>query len=102
MEIRPLVIQPPDLGDLGLPMYANVVHVSSTPHDFKITFSFLASPIDQPEPATPVVPKAVGEVVLPASAIDALLDVVKVEMERFADRHGSPRPVPQQAARRSA
>jgi hypothetical protein len=102
MEISPLVIQPPDLSELGVPMYANVVHVSSTPHDFKLTFSFLASPIDQPDAATPAVPKAVGEVVLPASAVDALLDVIKVEKGRFAERYGSPRPVLQEAARRSA
>jgi hypothetical protein len=43
-----LVVEPPDTSASELPRYANVVHVSSTPYDFRLTFSVLQTPPDGP------------------------------------------------------
>jgi len=83
-------------------VYANAVHISFTPFDVRLTFSFLETPHDQPPGAVPLPaapPRAVGEVVLPA-AIDSVLDLLRAELERYVERFGAPRPALQQAARR--
>jgi hypothetical protein len=102
MSVDPfhLVVEPPDTSASELPRYANVVHVSSTPYDFRLTFSFLQTPNDGPADTFPPAPtRPVVEVVLPAASIDSLLDLVRAELDRYVDRFGPPRPALQQAAR---
>jgi hypothetical protein len=96
MDNRPLVVSPPDMTGAPLPLYANVVHVSSTPFDFRLTFSVLQTPHGGPrsDPFAPSAPpRLVGEVVLPVAAVESLIDVLKREVEDYTERFGTPQRV---------
>lgn len=63
-----LAVRAPDLSTVGEPDYANIVHVSYTPYDFRVTFSLLMTPHEQGAPAPgALTPRAVREVVLPTA-----------------------------------
>jgi hypothetical protein len=96
MDNRPLVVAPPDMTDAELPMYANVVHISSTPFDFRLTFSILQTPHGGPrsDPFAPSAPpRLVCEVAMPVAAVESLIDVLKHEVEEYTNRFGAPQRV---------
>ncbi|MGH9222947.1 MAG: YceI family protein [Acidimicrobiales bacterium] len=90
----------PDLSTVDAPRYANIVHISSTPYDFRITFSLLTTPHEQRGqaggvsdlPFANLTPQAVAEVVLPAGAVESVVELLRAEMDRFVERFGPPRP----------
>jgi hypothetical protein len=95
-----LIVEKPDLSMAAPPVYANVVHVSFTPFDFRVTFSLLSTPHDLPagDAFAPVeAPRAVAEVVLPAAAIESVIDLLRTELSEFSGRFGAPRAVLQAA-----
>ena len=47
-QSQDLAVGPPDLSMVGAPVYANVAHTTFTPYDFRVTFSLLTVPHDQP------------------------------------------------------
>jgi hypothetical protein len=95
--VEPLVVELPDLEDVGVPIYANITHVSYTPYDFRITFSLLSTPHDASDdrPFTPKSPpRAVAEIVLPAAAVASLADLLRARLEAYTGRFGAPSPAP--------
>jgi hypothetical protein len=88
----------PDLTTATPPVYANVAHTSFTPYDFRITFSLLTLPHDQaPGPARgpdviSLTPRAVAQVVLPAAAMDSVVELLRAELGRFVEQFGPPQP----------
>lgn len=98
-----LDVRAPDLTGMGAPTYANVVHVTSTPYDFHLTFSLMQTPHDQPPGEVFVAeeaPRAIAEILLPAGSIEALLAAVRHELDIYAKRFGTPHPVAQQVYER--
>jgi Protein of unknown function (DUF3467) len=97
---RMMIVGPPDLTNCAPPLYANVAHVSYTPFDFRLTFSLLSAPKDGQQPggleAPTLMPQAVAELVLPAAAVPALVDVLRAELDQFTRRFGTPVPSSQQ------
>lgn len=96
-----LALGNPNLTSAELPTYANVVHVSSTPFDFRLTFSLLLTPHDQPRSDGFVAsesPRAVAEVIMPAAAVHSLLELVRNELAVFTERFDEPRPALLQTA----
>lgn len=95
MSPQEIKVAAPDLTMSAAPVYANVAHVSYTPYDFRITFSLLMAPHDQPA-ANPLdaglTPRGVVEVVLPAAAVDSLAELLRAEMGDFVERFGAPQP----------
>jgi hypothetical protein len=95
MSPQEIKIAAPDLTMSEPPVYANVAHVSYTPYDFRITFSLLMTPHDQPA-ADPLdaglTPRGVVEVVLPAASVDSLAELLRAGLGEFVDRFGAPRP----------
>jgi hypothetical protein len=93
-----LAVRGPDLSTVGEPDYANVVHVSYTPYDFRVTFSLLMTPHEQGAALPPggslaaLTPRAVREVVLPASAVESLIDVLQAQLDEFVGRYGPVEP----------
>ena len=81
----------PDSSTIGPPLYADVAHVSFTPYDFRIMFSLLRSP-DRESPIPIATPQAVAEIVLPPAAVESLMDLLRVEFDRFVGEFGAPRP----------
>ena len=97
----------PDLTTAAPPVYANVAHTSFTPYDFRITFSLLTLPHDQ-SPAAGVeleavslTPQAVVQVVLPAAAMDSVVELLRAELDRFIERFGPPEPAVVKATSRA-
>ncbi|HEX3542438.1 MAG TPA: hypothetical protein VHT75_18560 [Acidimicrobiales bacterium] len=103
MDLFTRMTAQPDLSGLDEPIYANVAHVSSTPYDFRLTFSLFQTPHDRPvddAQVPPSPPRAVVEVVLPAGSVHSMLDAVRAELDRYTARYGAPHPsVPQGAPR---
>jgi hypothetical protein len=100
MDANKLVVRPPDMAGAAPPIYANVAHVSSTPYDFRLTFSLLSTPHDRSDrdPLAPALPpRPVVEVILPAAAVGSILDLVRFEFDEFVQRFGAPQPSPAQA-----
>ena len=93
MATDKLVVNAPDLTEMEPPLYANTFHVSFTPYDFRVTFSLL-SPFMDGLPAEAV---GVGEVVLPAAAVESFLDILRAELNEFVERYGRPQPALQQS-----
>lgn len=95
MSAQELVVEPPDLTNAAPAIYADVAHVSFTPFDFRITFSLLPTPqAGRDDPLAPAAPPvAVADVVLPANAVEGLLDLLRAELNDFSDRFGAPRSV---------
>ena len=97
---RMMIVGPPDLTNCAPPLYANVANVSYTPFDFRITFSLLSVPPNDPVStgleAPTLVPRAVAELVLPPAALPGLVDVLRVELDQFRRRFGMPVPSAQQ------
>jgi hypothetical protein len=93
--VDPLVVELPDLEEVGLPIYANITHVSYTPYDFRITFSLLSTPhgdLDD-RPFTPKAPpRAVAEIVLPAAAVGSLAALLGARLEEYTGKFGAPSP----------
>jgi hypothetical protein len=84
----------PDYSLADAPEYANVTHVSYTPYDFRITFSLLPSP--RTDTGLPLeTPQAVVEVILPPAAVESLMDLMRVQFDRFVEEFGAPRPTVQ-------
>jgi hypothetical protein len=92
-----LAVQAPDVSSLGAPTYANVAHVSSTPYDFRITFSLLSVSPDSKAELVADRPRAMAEVVFPAGAMESLVEVLRSELDRFVDEFGAPRPIVQRS-----
>jgi hypothetical protein len=88
----------PDLVTAAVPVYANVVHTSFTPYDFRITFSLLTVPHDEPGGRGPepevlsLTPQAVAQVVLPAGALESVVDLLRTQLDQFIDQFGPPQP----------
>jgi hypothetical protein len=93
-----LAVGLPDLSIAGAPVYANVAHTTFTPYDFRVTFSLLTVPHDQASVATSditalaLVPRAVAEVVIPAGSVSSMVDLLRVELDRYTEEFGAPRP----------
>jgi hypothetical protein len=93
-----LAVGLPDLSIAGAPVYANVAHTTYTPYDFRVTFSWLTVPHDQASGATSdmtalaLVPQAVAEVVIPAGSVSSIVDLLRVELDRYTEEFGAPRP----------
>jgi hypothetical protein len=81
------------------PIYANTAHVSCTPFDFCVSFSLLCPP-DASDGAgaeiPSLVPRPVAEVVMPAAAVAALIDLLRSELDDFTSAFGPPVPAPHQ------
>ena len=98
-----LEVRRPDLRGIGAQTYANVVHVTSTPYDFRLTFSLMQTPHDQPASEVFVAeeaPQAVAEILLPAGGIEAVLAAVRHELDIYAERFGTPHPMAHQVGQR--
>ena len=91
-KVMTLAVKAPDVSGLGLPIYANVAHVSSTPYDFRITFSMLTTSLDGSAGLVAEPPQAIAEVVIPVGAVESLVDLLRAELGRFVDEFGEPRP----------
>jgi hypothetical protein len=93
-----LAVGLPDLSMDAAPVYANVAHTTFTPYDFRVTFSLLTVPHDQPSgslasiAALALQPRAVAQVVLPAGAVESLVDLLRAEFDRYVEQFGPPRP----------
>jgi hypothetical protein len=93
-----LAVGLPDLSMAAAPVYANVAHTTFTPYDFRVTFSLLTVPHDQPSgslasiAALALQPRAVAQVVLPAGAVVSLVDLLRAEFDRYVEQFGPPRP----------
>ena len=93
-----LAVGLPDLSMAAAPVYANVAHTTFTPYDFRVTFSLLTVPHDQPSgslasvAALALQPRAVAQVVLPAGAVESLVDLLRAEFDRYVEQFGPPRP----------
>ena len=101
MDPHKLTVREPDLTATAEPVYANVVHVSFTPYDFRVTFSLLSTPHDGAEPESlvgPFVPRGVAEVIMPAAAVEAFADLLRSELRQFVERFGEPQPRPSRAS----
>jgi hypothetical protein len=86
-----ITVARPDDSDAGPRVYADVSHVAFTPYDFRITFSLLPSP--RGSSGLPIeTPEAMVEVVLPPAAVEALVDTLRAEFDRFVEEFGAPRP----------
>jgi hypothetical protein len=88
-----LDVEAPDVSALGPPIYANVAHLSSTPYDFRITFSLLCTSRDGRAALVAERPLAVAEVVFPAGAVESLVDLLQEELDRFVKEFGAPQSV---------
>lgn len=98
-----LAVRQPDLSTVGEPDYANIVHASYTPYDFRVTFSLLMTPHEQGAPAPgALTPRAVREVVLPISAVESLIDVLQAQLDEFVGRYGRVEPSVRQSDGQSA
>jgi hypothetical protein len=93
-----LAVGLPDLSMAAAPVYANVAHTTFTPYDFRVTFSLLTVPHDQPSgslasiAALALQPRAVAQVVLPAGAVVSLVDLLRAEFDRYVEQFGPPPP----------
>ena len=91
-QLVTLAVDAPDVSALGPPLYANVAHVSSTPYDFRITFSLLSTQKDGRAGVVAERQQAIAEVLFPAGAMESLVDLLREELDRFVDEFGPPRP----------
>ena len=92
-----LAVGLPDMSTVGVPVYANVAHATSTPYDFRVTFSLLTVPHDDvggPSALGGMVmaPRAVAQVVIPVGAVESVVDLLRAELDRYIDEFGAPRP----------
>jgi hypothetical protein len=99
MAARSTTWQPPDLTSGPTPSYANVTHVSHTPFDVRLTFSLLEAPLEDGSsgvgvavdtPLISVRPTAVAEIVMPPQGVEARIDVLRGEHDRYRDEVGTP------------
>jgi hypothetical protein len=78
---------------VAAPVHANLVHMSFTSFDFRMTLSSLSTPHDQP-PRRRVRAgrgtRAVAQVVPPAAAIESVIDLLRTELTEFSERFGAP------------
>jgi hypothetical protein len=86
-----VTVDPPDVSALDAPAYANVAHVSFTPYDFRITFSLLTASLDSGMLLSDA-PRPVAEVVIPSASVEGLVDLLRDQLDRFAEAFGPPRP----------
>lgn len=91
-QLVTLAVDAPDVSALGPPAYANVAHVSSTPYDFRITFSLLSTSKNGSAGFVAERPQAVAEMVFPVGAVESLIDLLREELDRFVEEFGPPRP----------
>jgi len=91
-QLVTLAVDAPDVSALGPPAYANVAHVSSTPYDFRITFSLLSTSDNGRAGLVAERPRAIAEVVFPVGAVESLVELLRAELDRFVDEFGPPRP----------
>jgi hypothetical protein len=83
---------------MNAPVYANVIHVSHTPFDFRVTFSLLATPQEDsadgggviPRPVVALNPTTVAELALPPATIDAFIDLLRQQLKDYTAQFGSP------------
>ena len=83
---------------MDAPVYANVIHVSHTPFDFRLTFSLLGMPRGDsadggsviPLPAVALSPTTVAELVLPPATIEALIELLQQQLNGYTAEFGSP------------
>jgi hypothetical protein len=92
-----LAVGLPDMSSVGAPVYANVAHATSTPYDFRVTFSLLTVPHDGAGGPSAVggmvmAPRAVAQVVIPVGAIESVVDLLRAELDRYIEEFGPPRP----------
>ncbi|MDQ1500204.1 MAG: hypothetical protein QOI86_3544 [Actinomycetota bacterium] len=87
-----LDVDSPDVSTVGPPVYANIAHVSYTPYDFRLTFSVLPTPHDHRNSVIAAPPRAVVDVVLPIGTVEAMVDLLRAEFDRFVEEFGSPTP----------
>jgi hypothetical protein len=90
----------PELSSGPTPTYANVSHVSHTPFDIRLTFSLLRAPLEEGSspggavavdvPLMSVQPTAVAEIVMPPEGVEALIDVLRDELDRYRDEVARP------------
>ena len=88
-------IGPPVEPDYLRPTYANHLNINYTPHDFRLTFSLLQSPLEVPPEAAAsgqieLRPQAVSVVVIPASLMHALMGLLNAQFSRYLDQFGAP------------
>jgi hypothetical protein len=83
---------------MDTPVYANVIHVSHTPFDFRVTFSLLATPHEDSadggavitRPVIALNPTTVAELALPPSTIEAFIDLLRQQLNDYTAQFGSP------------
>ena len=92
-----LDVDSPDVSTVGPPVYANIAHVSYTPYDFRLTFSVLPTPHDHRAGVIAAPPRAVVEMVLPTGTVEAMVDLLRAEFDRFVEEFGPPTPRVQRA-----
>lgn len=84
-------IGPPTVPDFVRPSYANSVNVTFTPHDFLFVFSQLSMPIDlEPGSERTISPTAQCEVIIPASVMNGLIDLLKRQLDAYLENFGLP------------
>jgi hypothetical protein len=80
--------------DFLRPVYANQLNMTFTPHDFKLTFSYLALPNEPPVPGpdgtVQIRPTAVASVVIPATLMHALMSVFNTQFDKYLQQFGPP------------
>jgi hypothetical protein len=80
------------------PVYANMIHVSHTPFDFRLTFSLLGTPHEDsadggsviPRPVVALNPTTVAELALPPATIAAFIDLLQEQLNGYTAEFGSP------------
>jgi hypothetical protein len=89
-------VGPPVEPDYLRPVYANHANVNHTPHDFRITFALLQTPLEVPpevvsgDQTIELRPQAVATVVIPASLMHAFMGLLTTQFNRYLDQFGAP------------
>lgn len=85
-------VAPPEVGDFVRPIYANAINMNHTPHDFRIVFSQLSIPLEDPPPGErlELTPQAVADIRIPAGVMYALLGVMKDQFDKYLTAYGPP------------
>lgn len=80
--------------DFLRPVYANQLNMTFTPHDFKMTFSYLALPNEPPtadaDGKVEIRPTAVASVVIPATLMHAVMGVLNAQFDKYLQQFGPP------------
>jgi hypothetical protein len=74
-------------GEYTRSVYANVLNLSHTPHDFRLTFSMLELPVAPPEAdgsgMVVLRPRVQASVIVPPSLMPAMIDLLQKQLEAY-------------------